>query len=41
MFYTKYPDNYFLVAIGISIALLDILYIVLLNKKRNNKLVLA
>ena len=41
MFYTKYPGNYFLVAIGISIALLDITYIVLLHKKNNKTLVLS
>lgn len=41
MFYTKYPDNYFLVAIGISCAALDIAYIVLLHKKNNKKLVLT
>lgn len=39
MFYTKYPDNYFLVAIGISIAILDILYIWLLYRKNHQTLV--
>ncbi len=41
MFFTKYPDNYFLATIGISCAILDIMYIVLLHKKNNKTLQLS
>ncbi|HYK48032.1 MAG TPA: hypothetical protein VEV83_22795 [Parafilimonas sp.] len=34
MFALKYPDNYFLISIGISCAVFDILYIVLLHRKK-------
>ena len=37
MFLTKYPDNYFLIILYISVALFDILYIILLNKKLSGK----
>jgi len=34
MFYTKYPKNHFLIAMYIAVALFDVLYLVLLHKKR-------
>src|SRR6185312_2108371 len=34
MFALKYPTNYFLISIGIACAIFDVLYIVLLYKKR-------
>ena len=34
MFVLKYPDNYFLISIGIACAVFDVIYIVLLNRKR-------
>jgi hypothetical protein len=34
MFFTKYPDNYFLVTLFISVALFDVWYILLLNMRR-------
>jgi hypothetical protein len=33
MFFTKYPDNYHLVTLAVSVAVFDILYIRLLTKK--------
>lgn len=38
MFYTKYPENYFLVSLAISIAIFDVLYIVLLSRKMRGKI---
>jgi hypothetical protein len=34
MFALKYPDNYFLISIGIACAIFDVIYIVLLYKKK-------
>jgi hypothetical protein len=34
MFFTKYPDNNFLLSMYIAVAFFDILYIILLHKKR-------
>lgn len=34
MFFTKYPDNYFLLTLYVSVALFDIWYILLINKRR-------
>ena len=34
MFFTKFPDNYFLVTLFISVALFDVWYILLLNMRR-------
>jgi hypothetical protein len=34
MFALKYPDNYFLISIGIACAIFDVLYIVLLHRKK-------
>jgi hypothetical protein len=33
MFFTKYPDNYFIVAIGLGCAIFDVTYIIMLHKK--------
>lgn len=37
MFYTKYPENYHLVTLAISVAIFDILYIYLLSKQARNE----
>lgn len=34
MFFTKYPDNYFLISMYFAVAIFDIIYICLLYKKR-------
>lgn len=34
MFFTKYPDNHFLTSMYIAVAFFDIMYLVLLHKKR-------
>lgn len=35
MFYTKYPENYHLISLAISVAIFDILYIYLINKTKS------
>lgn len=35
MFALKYPDNYFLISIGIACAIFDVIYIVLLHRHKN------
>lgn len=35
MFAMKYPDNYFLISIGIACAIFDVIYIVLLHRHKN------
>lgn len=35
MFYTKYPDNYFLVSMYFAVAFFDVMYLILLHKSRS------
>lgn len=35
MFYTKYPDNYFLISMYFAVAFFDVMYLILLHKSRS------